>query len=191
LADVKPGRTTMNSTAVSGTAYVNTTRKTARSIRSAVIAAAVAVPLAGCLEATLAPQLALAPEVAPAVARGPCPSQDFPAFLDAFGESVDVQRGYTHIPLVYGTPKEDKAFTTRTINSFDSIPVYSSKDGGRILRSKAKRREAGLKLTVQPGGDDKTKVATVVLPGTKFHLEFHFENTDSCWELVRIDDRSA
>jgi hypothetical protein len=156
--------------------------------------------LSGCLWEVSDIRAPTAEAFAPPAPRGPCPSQSFPAFLDAFGESVEVQRGYTHIPLVYGqlnagligTPQEDKAFATRTVNSFEAIPVYDSKDGGRILRSKAKRRERGLKLTVEPAGDDATKAkATVVLPGTKFRLEFHFANTDACWELVRIDDRTT
>jgi hypothetical protein len=174
--------------------------------RGAFAAVILAAPLSGCFEIISAAievrtppaEIALA---APAVARGPCPSQDFAVFLDAFGEDLQVQKGYTHIPLVYGqlnagllgTPKSDRAFATRNINSFEGIPVFDSKDGGRILRSKAKRKERGLKLTVEPAGDDNknTKIATVALPGTKFRLEFHFVNTEECWELVRIDDRST
>jgi len=141
-----------------------------------------------------------APQAVRSVARGPCPSEDFPTFLEAFGESVDVQRGYTHIPLVYGqlnagligTPRENGALTTRTINSFDAIPIFDSKDGGRILRSKAKRRERGLKIRVEPDREDdkNTKTVTILLPHTGFHLEFQFLSTETCWELIRIDDRS-
>jgi hypothetical protein len=137
---------------------------------------------------------------APDVARNPCPSRDFPAFLDAFGESIDVQREYTHIPLMYGqlnakligTARENAAFTTQTINSFDTIPIADTKDGGRILRGKIKRRERGLKIKVEPEGESNEgiKIVTILLPGTGFHLEYHFASTDTCWELVRIDDRS-
>jgi hypothetical protein len=169
-----------------------------RALAAATLAApTLAAPLSGCLWEVADVRTPAAEAAPPPGARGPCPSQDFPVFLDAFGESAEVQRGYTHIPLVYGqldagqvgTPKEDKTFATRTINSFEGIPIYDSKDGGRILRSKAKRRERGLKVTAEPDGDDIMKAkATVFLPGTKFRLEYHFVNADSCWELVRIDD---
>jgi hypothetical protein len=166
----------------------------------ALAAVILAAPLSGCF-LEMADLRTPAAEAAPppGAARGSCPSQSFPAFLDAFGESVEIQRGYTHIPLEYGqlnagligTPREKDALKTRTINSFDAIPISDGKDDGRILRSKAKRRERGLKLTVEPDGDDSKKTATVVLPGTKFRLEFHFVSTDACWELVRIDDRTT
>jgi hypothetical protein len=81
---------------------------------------------------------------------------------------------------------------TRVINSFDSIPIYDGKDGGRILRSKAKRRERGLRVRVEPDREESqdTKIVTVSLPHTGFHLEYQFANNDGCWELVRIDDRT-
>jgi hypothetical protein len=172
-----------------------------RLIGRALAAIILASPLAGCFEmatwSTGAPGAVAAPD--PAAARPPCPSQDFAVFLDAFGESVEIQRGYTRIPLMYGqlnaallgTPREAEAMNTRTINSFDTIPISDSKEGGRILRSKAKRR--GLRVKVEPDREDapNTKTVSVVLPHTGFHLEYQFASTDTCWELVRIDDRST
>jgi len=185
----------MNSLAGWGAAYVNP-----RLVRHALVAAILAQTLSGCFEIINSSTDAPAAQAVSPVTRGPCPSQDFPVFLDAFGESVEVQRGYTHIPLSYGrlnagligTPRENEAFTSRTINSFEAIPIFDSKDGGRILRSKAKRRERGLKIRVEPDREDdrNTKTVTVLLPPTGFHLEFVFVSTDTCWELVRIDDRS-
>jgi hypothetical protein len=185
----------MNSLAVLRAAHIDSTL-----IRRAFVAVFLAGTLSGCWEATLSSTESMpAPEAASVPARGPCPSQDFPAFLDAFGESATVQRNFTRLPLEYGqlnagligTPREDAAFVTRTINAFDAIPVYDRKDGGRVLRSKAKRRERGLKINVEPYGEDKnTKIATVFIPRTGFQLQFHFVNTETCWELVRIDDRS-
>jgi hypothetical protein len=194
----------MNRLAARGAAQVNF-----RLLRCALVAAALAQVLSGCFETlsldvpALTPQAAPAvttPQAAPPMTRGPCPSQDFPVFLDAFGESVEIQRGYTHIPLVYGqfnagligTLRENEAVKTRTINSFDAIPIYDRKDGGRILRSKAKRRERGLRIRVEPDREngENTKIVTVLLPHTGFHLEYQFANSDECWELVRIDDRT-
>lgn len=186
----------MHSLAVLRAAHVDSTV-----FLRALVAVFLAGTLSGCWEATFSstestPPL---PETASVPARGPCPSQNFPAFLDAFGESATIQRNFTRLPLEYGqlnagligTPREDAAFATRSINAFDAIPVYDRKDGGRVLRSKAKRRERGLKINVEPDGEDKnTKIATVFIPGTGFRLQFHFVNTETCWELVRIDDRS-
>lgn len=189
----------MNSLAVSRAASVDSTF-----IGRALVPVILAGALAGCLftngsTTVPAPDAHLAS--ASAVDRIPCPSRDFPAFLDAFGESVEVQRGYTRIPLEYGEvdagshgkPRQEKTFTTRTINAFDAIPVSDAKDGGRILRSKVKRREKGLRIKVEPDSEASpdTKTVTILLPGTGFHLEYHFVSTDSCWELVRIDDRST
>jgi hypothetical protein len=175
-------------------------RSNFRLLRRAFVVAVLAQALSGCFEILSTDVPAPTPQAASAVTRGPCPSQDFPVFLDAFGESVEIQRSYTHIPLVYGqlnagligTPRENEAVKTRTINSFDAIPIYDGKDGGRILRSKAKRRERNLKIRVEPDreGSQKTKIVTVLLPHTGFHLEYQFANNDACWELVRIDDRT-
>jgi hypothetical protein len=185
----------MNRLAAWGAAHVNF-----RLLRRTFVAAVLAQTLSGCFQIISTEAPAPTPAVAPAVTRGPCPSQSFPAFLDAFGESVQIQRGFTHIPLVYGqlnagligTPREKEALATRTINSFDAIPISDGKDGGRILRSKAKRRERGLKIRVEPDREDSenTKIVTVLLPHTGFHLEYQFANNDECWELVRIDDRT-
>jgi hypothetical protein len=171
-----------------------------RLLLRAFVAAFLAQTLSGCFEIISTDVAPPAPQVAPAIMRGPCPSQDFPVFLDAFGESVEVQRGYTRMPLEYGqlnagligTPREKEALKTRTINSFDAIPISDGKDGGRILRSKAKRRERGLKISVEPDREDSQnmKIVSVVLPHTGFHLEYQFANTEACWELVRIDDRT-
>jgi hypothetical protein len=171
-----------------------------RLIGRTFVAVALAPILSGCFEILSADVPPPAPQAAPAVTRGPCPSQNFPVFLDAFGESIEIQRGYTRIPLAYGqlnagllgTPRANEAMATRTINSFDAIPIYDGKDGGRILRSKAKRRERGLKVTVEPDREDSenTKIVTVLLPHTGFRLEYQFASTDTCWELVRIDDRT-
>jgi hypothetical protein len=192
---VVPEMRMMNGLAGWGAAYVNF-----RLLRRALVAAVLAQTLSGCFEIINTSMDVPAPQAVSAATRGPCPSQDFPAFLDAFGESVEVQRGYTHIPLAYGqlnagligTRRENEALTTRTINSFDAIPIFDGKDGGRILRSKAKRRERGLKIRVEPDREDdqNTKTATILLPRTGFHLEFQFVSTETCWELVRIDDRS-
>jgi hypothetical protein len=164
-----------------------------------LVAVIPAAPLSGCFELAMSTAVP-APAAVPAVTGPPCPSQEFPAFLDAFGESVEVQRGYTHIPLEYGqfnaglvgTPREGEAMATRTINSFDAIPISDGKDGGRILRSKAKRQQRGLKIKVEADRDEdqNTKTVTVLLPHTGFHLEYQFASTGSCWELVRIVDRS-
>jgi hypothetical protein len=166
----------------------------------AFAAAVLAPTLSGCFEILSTDVPAPTPQAASAIARIPCPSQSFPAFLEAFGESVEIQRSYTRIPLAYGqlnagligTPRENEAVRTRTINAFDAIPISDGKDGGRILRSKAKRRERGLQLRVERDREDSqdTKIVTVLLPHTGFHLEYQFANTDACWELVRIDDRT-
>jgi hypothetical protein len=185
----------MNSLAAWGAAHI-----CFRLLGGPFLTAILASTLSGCFESLSTDVPPPAPQAAPAVTRGPCPSQNFPTFLDAFGESIEIQRGYTRIPLAYsqlnagllGTPRASEAVTTRTINSFDAIPIYDGKDGGRILRSKAKRRERGLKVKVEPDREDSenTKIVTVLLPNTGFHLEYQFANTDTCWELVRIDDRT-
>src|SRR5262245_16501977 len=87
----------MNRLAAWGTAHVNY-----RLLRHACVAAVLAQTLSGCFETISTEVPAPTPRAASGMTREPCPSQDFSAFLDAFGESVAVQRSYTHIPLVYG-----------------------------------------------------------------------------------------
>jgi hypothetical protein len=141
------------------------------------------------------------PEVADATTSETCPAQNFSSFVDAFAESAAIQRRYTRIPLEYGhlntdligTLKEDKAFSTRTINSFEAVPSFDRKDGGRIFRSKKKRLERGLEIRIGPSDERETNstIATIFLPDSGFHVEYRFVKTTNCWILVGIDDRST
>jgi hypothetical protein len=150
--------------------------------------------LSGCLATTMAP----APEARTSAA---CPAQSFSAFVDAFAESAALQRRFTRVPFEYGhldqdlavTGPQDQAFSTRTVNSFDAIPLFDWKDDGRIFPSKKKRLKWHLEIGI--GTDDEERhanhiIATVGIPDTGFRLQYRFVKTDNCWMLVVIDDRS-
>jgi hypothetical protein len=144
---------------------------------------------------------ALISEVAAAPMGGTCPARSFSAFIDAFAESAAIQGRYTRIPLAYGhldatllgTPKEDNAFSTRTINSFEAIPSFDRTDKGRIFPSKKKRVEEGVEITI---GAEKEHsgtgmIAAIVLPDAGLRVEYRFVKTNNCWYLVEIDDWST
>jgi hypothetical protein len=175
-------------------------------MRGMVIGAALAGQLGtviGCLDIPYSRLVrrALISEAAAAPTSGTCAAQNFSAFIEVFSESAAMQRRYTHMPLVYGlldanmlgTLKEDDAFSTRTINSFEALPFFNKMDGGRIFPSKKKRREQGLEIKVdadsEHGGNGM--IAAIILPDTGVYVGYRFEATGTCWTLVEIDDRST
>ncbi|HWN50344.1 MAG TPA: hypothetical protein VNO18_11055 [Xanthobacteraceae bacterium] len=172
-------------------------------MRRALVAVILPGTLFGCLEIPYSSPITPAPiaEVANTTTSATCPGQNFSAFIDAFAESAALQRRYTRMPLKYGhldaqligTPKEDKAFSTRTINSFETIPLFDPKDGGRIFSSKTKRLKQGFEIKIDSNDESTTNrtVVTIFLPDTGFHLQYQFVKTNNCWTLIRIDDRST
>ena len=169
-----------------------------RTVVAGILAGQVGI-LFGCLTAPYS--RALIPEVAAATVSGACPGENFSAFIEAFAESAAIQRRYTHVPLEYGyldarligTTKEDKAFSRRTINSFEAIPSFDRKDGGRIFPSKKQRTEEGLEVRVGAGSERSGSgvVATIGLPDAGLSVQYRFVRSGNCWNLIGIDDRST
>ena len=130
-----------------------------------------------------------------------CPGQTFSTFIDAFSESSAIQRQYTQIPLAYGqldqtllgTSREDEAFSTKNISSFEAIPSFNKKDNGRIFPSKSNRLKYRLELNVMSGNEHSRNemIAAFVIPDTGFYVEYRFVKHRSCWKLVEINDRST
>jgi hypothetical protein len=128
-----------------------------------------------------------------------CPSQDFSVFLKRFSESAKLQKAFTTLPLVYGqvdqeligTGKPD--FSTRSIKSFQEVPLFDKADGGRILPSAAKLAKESLKLdpVSEVRENPAEKTAKLYAPDTGFHILFKFRKVTGCWFLLEIDDMSV
>jgi hypothetical protein len=132
----------------------------------------------------------------PGAKAAACPSQDFSAFFKAFSESAEVQRKFTRLPLEYGQVDQDLVgtgkpdFSTRTITSFEKIPLFDKSDGGRIFPSSKKRLNNHLAIKIESGESANIRVM-LYLPDTGFHIYFKFINTDFCWRLFEVDDESV
>jgi hypothetical protein len=137
----------------------------------------VEIPFSSSITWTLISEAAAAPM------GGACPAENFFAFIDAFAESATIQRRYTRAPLKYGqldatllgTSKEDEAFSTRTVNSFEAIPLFDRKEGGRIFPT---------------GSQEQNKVwrsgstLTASMAETELSLPSSFRTPDSMWSII-------
>jgi hypothetical protein len=99
--------------------------------------------------------MAPAPSADSAKRAATCPSEDFTEFLRAFAESADVQRRFTHLPLIYGKLDLDEdppEFTKRKIKSFDEIPTRDPAEG-IIFPNKNARLEGNYSFVTKNGAN--------------------------------------
>jgi hypothetical protein len=154
------------------------------------------------------------PNVRAATGPSSCPSTDFAAFLHAFSQFPALQRRYTHFPLKFGlldpdlvaTDKEDHAFKTSMIGTFEKIPNYYP-DSGTVFPTPTQMKEDGLETTIFTTKNSKTvkdknafpeeiindpaSVTVLVnLPDTGLVVFYRFRKTQGCWFLFAISDRS-
>ena len=120
-------------------------------------------------------------------------------FIKSFSDSAKLQKAFTRLPLVYGQVDQELVgtgkpeFSTRSIKSFQEIPLFDKADGGRILPSSAKLAKNGLKVEVVSEAREKPseKTAKLYAPDAGFHIFFKFRKVATCWFLFEIDDKSV
>ncbi|MGH6617024.1 hypothetical protein [Sphingomonas sp.] len=111
-----------------------------------------------------------------------CPSQNFPAFLDAFMNDVAAQRAFTARPLqsvaIDAMAEPEPKPVTRMVDA----PVFP------IMLNARKQADDGLQrsLSRRAGGDIDVKLAG---GDSDYQMRYIFRKTD-CWQLYRIEDDS-
>ncbi|MEO8247862.1 MAG: hypothetical protein ABI589_00690 [Burkholderiales bacterium] len=113
-----------------------------------------------------------------------CPSQQFPAFLDSFADSIALQEAFTRFPL--------QARHLRASGRSDPVPVDEWLNRSQVrfplIPPRGERRTTALIVDVR---DASTTVATATLykPNTDYQVVFRFA-LNGCWRLEAIDNRS-
>jgi hypothetical protein len=112
-----------------------------------------------------------------------CPSSEFPAFLAAFSERVDVQKAFVQQPLKMATtvagdpePEMQKSNLSGDQLKFPIIPDKTTRD------------TQGLTLTVKEARDKKA-IAILQKPDTDYVFEYRFVR-GQCWRLEEVADYS-
>lgn len=113
-----------------------------------------------------------------------CPSRDLERFLDAFGESAEVQRAFTRSPLTMLHLDTSASPEPATVE--EQVP--SERVKFPVFPSAASRARAGFSMKLQARSPDRVDV-TLSVADTDHQVVFTFER-DACWRLVRVDDQS-
>jgi hypothetical protein len=162
-----------------------------------LVAVAFSVVLTACVGTDSAQQLSEATK--PNIA---CPARDFGKFLEAFSDSADVQRRFTSLPLEFGladpgNPAQE--YTRRMIGAFEKIPGQS---GGRIFPSKSQRTRGHVLMNDMTGEAEvpeypeerrspDDRVVKLSMAETGFHIYYRFAQSEGCWFLRAIHDKST
>lgn len=120
-----------------------------------------------------------------------CPAQDFPKFLNAFSESIELQKTFTRFPYKL-TYLEDnpKPGPTEDIFVSRSRMITLEQAEFPLLANAAERKARGLFLRVDLDQIKGQEVKAVFgKDGADFTAVYHFIR-NSCWELILIDDQS-
>ena len=137
-----------------------------------------------------------------------CPAQNFGRFLELFSDSPNLQRRFTRLPLEYGEvidpgyPEPSREFALRMIESYDKIPLFDRRDGGRIFPSRTKRNRDDLVIVQERGMREEPEfpderivpddeVVLLFVGNTGFGIYFRFARSGNCWFLEAIHDKST
>jgi len=125
------------------------------------------------------------PEVASAKYDSPagvaCPSRDFPAFLDAFVDSTEIQQAFTTKPLQVDSLDSNAEPEPEVVSTMVSDVTFP------VIPSKEEQTSEGMLLSVERAVDDA--IVTLEKPDTDYQVRYHFR-IEKCWLLVRKEDKS-
>ena len=112
------------------------------------------------------------------------------------------------MPLEYGEvidpgyPEPSREYAQRLIESFEKMPLFDRKDGGRIFPSRTKRNRDDLVIVREKGMRENPEfpeerispddeVVLLFIGSTGFGVYFRFARTENCWLLEAIHDKST
>jgi len=112
-----------------------------------------------------------------------CYADDFPSFLVAYADQVEVQRAHTRVPLessaIVDADPEPKIVVKKLARQQIRFPVF-------LLKAQRQRTPLTMEIIALKGNS-----ATVRLekPDTDYVILYHFRK-DPCWQLVRMENSS-
>jgi hypothetical protein len=134
---------------------------------------------------TLAAVVVLSPAIADAKANS-CPSQNFPTFLKAYQNNVDVQKKFTHYPLKsnsYYPDFAEKPTTSFLKKSWIHFPT---------LMNEQAMKDQSVELSIEKKAARWYQVITRNTGGTGADaFEYDFKKSNGCWQLVEVTDSST
>ncbi|WP_265257311.1 hypothetical protein [Verminephrobacter aporrectodeae] len=113
-----------------------------------------------------------------------CPSRDFYEFIKVFSENKEVQIKFTKYPLKHqwmDTDAEPEPKPVMRILQRDQVSFP-------VIHNEAKRKKKNLILQIDWIKSNRAKL-TMVKDDTDYLINYFFV-LNSCWNLVRIENRS-
>ncbi len=134
---------------------------------------------------TLAAIAILSPAISHAKANS-CPSQNFPIFLKAYQNNVDIQKKFTHYPLKsnsYYPDFAEKPTTSLLKAAWIHFP---------ILMNQQDMKDQAVELSIEKQTAGWYQVVTRNTGGTGADaFEYDFKKLSGCWQLVEVTDSST
>ena len=141
----------------------------------------------------LAAIAALIPAISEAKANG-CPSQNFPTFLKAYRNNLDIQKAFTVIPLKFNNfhPSFGEKPDVSYLTAADLYEVEPSEAQFPIFNNAQGLEAEGVKLSMKKQSSRWYSVQTGGMEGTGANTyDFDFKKLNGCWRLVEITDFST
>ncbi len=111
-----------------------------------------------------------------------CPGKTFNEFFKSFSNDVNIQKIYTHIPLIkyhLVDGDEEPVRKKQTIRKVD-FPV---------IASDVQRKADGLQFVATESKQGSGKIK-IYKPDSGYQIYYSFRGNRTCWELIEVDDQS-
>lgn len=123
-----------------------------------------------------------------------CPSQNFPTFLKAYRNNLDIQKAFTVTPLKFNSfyPEFGEKPNVSYLNAADLYEVEPSEAQFPIFNNAQELEAQGVKLSMKKQSSRWYRVQTGGMEGTGANTyDFDFKKLNGCWRLVEITDYST
>ena len=115
-----------------------------------------------------------------------CPSQNFPIFLKAYQNNLDIQKKFTHYPLKSNSYYPD--FAEKPTTSILKAALIQFP----ILMNQQDMKDQAVELSIKKQTAHWYQVVTRNTGGTGADaFEYDFKKLSGCWQLVEVTDSST
>ncbi|MDR2875955.1 MAG: hypothetical protein LBV44_08535 [Methylobacillus sp.] len=122
-----------------------------------------------------------------AYAAPACPANDFQGFAEKFVSSVDVQKKFTQWPLKV-TWVDDPAAEPKP--TWKSKQVSKKKASFPLIESRKDAQKTGREISIEHNTEMGDHIRYRGADNGVL-IYYKFKRTDSCWQLVEMDDESV
>jgi hypothetical protein len=142
---------------------------------------------------TLVAIVVLSPTIADAKANS-CPSQNFPTFLKAYQNNLDIQKAFTVIPLKFNNfyPDFGEKPNVSYLTAADLYNLEPSEAQFPVFNNAQALKAQGVKMSMKKQASRRYRVQTGGMVGTGANTyDFDFKKLNGCWRLVEVTDYST